>query len=236
MAPKQNFASNAQPKAPASGGSLHVILVDRLRPMITSGRLEPGTRINENQLCKDFGVSRTPLREALKVLASEGLVELLRNRGARVVRTTPEDLRHIFTVMSALEALAGELAAREITDEQFNQIRTLHGQMLEAYMARDEPRYYRLNEAIHEGIVEISGNPVLTALRKAILGRVLASRFQTELSRERWAAAIREHEIILRLLEMRQATELGMILRNHIMNKFESIRTDFENESRSQAI
>src|ERR1700738_2048711 len=92
--------------------SLHDETVSRLRAMILEGELLPGSRIAERELCDRFGISRTPLREALKVLAAEGLVELLPHRGARVSRLSDHELRDAFEIVSALEALAGELACR----------------------------------------------------------------------------------------------------------------------------
>ncbi|MEL7544592.1 MAG: GntR family transcriptional regulator, partial [Pseudomonadota bacterium] len=87
--------------------SLHDELIERMRALITDGSLTPGEKVPEKALCAQFGVSRTPLREALKVLAHEGLVELIPNRGATVARLTVEDLDEVFPIMGALEALAG---------------------------------------------------------------------------------------------------------------------------------
>src|SRR5919202_3288251 len=104
--------------APPPRGSLHERLVGALRDLIIEGELEAGARVPERLLCERFGVSRTPLREALKALASEGLVELLPNRGARVTRLTPEDVEDMFQVMGALEALSGTLACGRITEPE----------------------------------------------------------------------------------------------------------------------
>ena len=98
--------------------SLHDELVERLRELIVESTLEPGVRVPERELCERFAVSRTPLREALKVLASEGLLELLPHRGAQVTRLTAADLDEMFPVMGALEALAGELACTWITEAE----------------------------------------------------------------------------------------------------------------------
>src|ERR1700754_2536173 len=94
--------------------SLHAELVERVRALITVGELANGQKIPERALCQRFGVSRTPLREALKVLASEGVVTLRPNRGAVVNGLTAQELMHVFPVMGALEALAGELATQTI--------------------------------------------------------------------------------------------------------------------------
>ena len=104
-------------------------VVSGIRDLIIKGELAPGSRVPERVLCEKFGVSRTPLREALKVLASEGLIDLLPNRGARIVDLTEDDIEEMFQVMGALESLAGELAARKITEEDLAELRALHYQM-----------------------------------------------------------------------------------------------------------
>src|ERR1043165_8493718 len=107
---------------------LHETVVDRLRDMIVHGELKAGTKLNERVLCESLGTSRTPLREALKYLASEGLVRLLPNRGAIVAPLEAERVKQTFAVMGALEALAGELACRNASDGEINEIRGLHYQ------------------------------------------------------------------------------------------------------------
>src|SRR6202162_3656045 len=99
-----------------TAGSLHSELLGALRELINHGDIAPGSRVPEKALCQRFGVSRTPLREALKVLAAEGLVQLLPNRGSRAAKLTDKDMRDLFEVCQGLEALAGELPCERITD------------------------------------------------------------------------------------------------------------------------
>src|SRR3546814_21084170 len=121
----------AAPKPePSERASLHEKITARLRDMIMEGELLPGARVPERVLCERFGISRTPLREALKVLASEGLLALNPNRGATVAKLTVEDVDEMFQVMGALEALSGELACAHITEEELAEIRALHYQMI----------------------------------------------------------------------------------------------------------
>ncbi len=127
---------------------LHVAVAQRLRTMIMEGDLAPGTRLNERVLCDLLQVSRTPLREAFKVLAGDGLVTLLPNRGAEVVVLSQEAINHLFEMMGALEAMSGELACQRITDAELNEIRALHYEMLACHARRDLPNYYALNRRI----------------------------------------------------------------------------------------
>jgi DNA-binding GntR family transcriptional regulator len=195
---------------------LHESAVDRLRDMIVQGALTPGAKLNERALCEQLGISRTPLREALKVLSTEGLVDLLPNRGAVVALLTERRVREIFEVMGALEALAGELACRNMTVEQFNEIRALHYQML-AHHARGElVPYFRCNQEIHLAIVAASGNATLAATYRNLNAHVRRARYMANLSQPRWDQAVAEHERILAALGKRDAAALQDLLGNHL--------------------
>ena len=112
---------------------LHVQVAERLRLLIDSGELAPGTRLNENELCQNMGVSRTPLREAIRSLATEGLVELQPNRGAIVSIVSQDDVTEILPIMASLEGLGGRLAAVQMHTDQIKQIRQIHNQMVTHY-------------------------------------------------------------------------------------------------------
>ena len=143
--------------------SLHDEILTRLRDHIVEGNIPDGGRVPERQLCEMLGISRTPLREALKVLASEGLVELLPNRGARVRQLSEHDLAELFDVMGGLEGLAGRLACENITDAEIAEIERLHYEMYGFYLHRDMHGYFRVNQLIHQKIVEASRNAALLA-------------------------------------------------------------------------
>src|SRR5690606_38163950 len=113
--------------------ALHEQVVTRLRTMLGEGRIEPGAKLNERVLSELLGVSRTPLREAIKLLGSEGLLDLLPNRGAVAVKLGEADVLHIFEVLAELEGLSGELASQRVTDEELAEIRALHFEMLAAH-------------------------------------------------------------------------------------------------------
>ncbi|MDB5902844.1 MAG: hypothetical protein JWM26_1722 [Betaproteobacteria bacterium] len=198
---------------------LHESVVDRLRDMIVHGELQAGTKLNERVLCEALGASRTPLREALKVLASEGLVRLLPNRGAIVAPLERSRVKQIFEVMGALEALAGELACRNASDAEINEIRALHYQML-AHHARGElAGYFRCNQEIHAKLMEASGNEPLADTYRGMNANVRRARYMANLSRERWDHAVSEHQEILDALTRRDGAALQRILRDHLANK-----------------
>ena len=114
----------------------------RLRQRIVEGQLAPGAKLNERELAA-LNVSRTPLREAIKMLAAEGLVELLPNRGAVVAQMSEQDVIDTFEVIAGLEGQSGELAAQRISDAELAEIRALHFEMMAAWTRRDLPTYYR---------------------------------------------------------------------------------------------
>ena len=201
--------------------SLHDEILTRLRDHIVEGNIPDGGRIPERQLCEMLGISRTPLREALKVLASEGLIELLPNRGARVRQLSEHDLGELFDVMGGLEALAGRLACENITDAEIAEIERLHYEMYGFYLRRDMHGYFRANQSIHQKIVEASRNAALRTIYANFAGRIRRIRYSANFARkrERWGEAMREHEGILDALRRRAGSELADILFAHLRNK-----------------
>ncbi len=212
--------------------SLHDETLTRLRDYIVEGSIPEGGRVPERQLCEMLKISRTPLREALKVLASEGLVELLPNRGARVRPLSEHDLAELFDVMGGLEGLAGRLACEHITDAEIAEIERLHYEMYGFYLHRDMHGYFHVNQLIHQKIVEASRNATLKSAYANFAGRICRVRYSANFARkrERWGEAMREHETILDALRRRAGSELSDILFKHLRNKrtaaVEHLKTD----------
>lgn len=201
--------------------SLYLDVADRVRELIERGDLAPGERISEKQLCERFGVSRTPLREALKVLASEGLLELLPNRGARVVRLTLKMVKDTYDLMGALEGLSGELACHNISDEGIRGIRALHDEMLRHYRSSNLQEYFQVNQKIHEAILIASANDVLQETYSNLNQRVKRVRYSKKMTDDFWRKAVQDHEQMIHALEARDGRRLGQILRDHLCNKLE---------------
>src|SRR5258706_5597480 len=137
-------------------------VVKRLRNLILDGEIKEGAPVSETALALQFGVSRTPLREAFKVLATEGLIQLLPHRGAIVSSLTSEDLDHMFPVLQAIEGLAGELACKRITDDEIAEIHALHDRLHSCYERGRRTEYFKVNKVLHERIISAAGNPVLS--------------------------------------------------------------------------
>jgi DNA-binding GntR family transcriptional regulator len=203
--------------------NLHEQVVSRLRQMLVEGRIAPGAKLNERELSEVLEVSRTPLREAIKMLAAEGLVELVPNRGAIAVQLTEEDVRNTFEVMAGLEAQSGELAAQRITDRELAEIRAMHYEMLAAYTRRDLSNYYRLNALIHRAINASAKNPVLSATYDRVNARLQALRFRSNQVEEKWKSAMKEHEQMIDALAAHDAAAMRKVLAAHLQNKLETV-------------
>jgi DNA-binding GntR family transcriptional regulator len=202
---------------------LHDTVVEHLRGYIVEGVLAPGTKLNERGLCETLGISRTPLREALKVLAAEGLIEISQNRGATVSRMTEAEIRETFEVMSGLEAFSGELACQRITPAELAQIKALHYAMLACRAQNDLPGYYSRNQQIHDLINEAARNTVLRQTYVALNRRLQALRFRSNFQAQKWDSAVHDHEEMLKALEARDGKRLADILRQHLLDKRDAI-------------
>lgn len=202
---------------------LHDEVVGCVREMLIEGEIPPGARIPERELCTRLGISRTPLREALKVLGAEGLVVLLPNRGSRAAKVTAKDVQDLFEICQALEALAGELAGERIGDDELVWISNLHEEMLGHHRNRDLAQYYRCNRLIHEAIVAAARNPALVTLYESVTARIRRARYVTPMTPARWKAAITEHEAILNALTRRDGIGLAHILRTHLRHKQDEV-------------
>jgi DNA-binding GntR family transcriptional regulator len=202
-----------------SKAALHEQVTQRLRQMLVEGRIAPGAKLNERELSEALKVSRTPLREAIKMLAAEGLVELLPNRGAIAVELSEADVINTFEVMAGLEAQSGELAAQRITDAELSEIKAMHYEMLAAYTRSDLPAYYRLNAAIHRAINAAARNPVLTATYGQVNARLQALRFRSNQDGEKWKGAVNDHEKMVEALVARDGVALRTLLAAHLTSK-----------------
>lgn len=204
--------------------TLHDEVLERLRDMIIEGRLEPGQRINEGQVGAQLGVSRTPLREAIKTLASEGLVEILPAKGAVVRKFSAQDLYQVLEVLKALEQLGGRIACEQAPDATIEAIHALHKRMLELYATRERLEYFKLNQAIHTAMVAASGNQVLVEMHGTLQSRIKRLRFIGNEGPEKWAGAVAEHDEMMAALLKRDADALSEAIGKHMESTLRRVR------------
>ncbi len=213
---------------------LHEEVADRLRTLLTEGRLAPGSRLNERVLCERLRVSRTPLREAFKVLAAERLIELNPNRGASVVALSRDTAEQLFELMGALEGLSGQLAAERRSDSELAEIRTLHVEMVAAHSRRDLPGYYRLNRMIHQAIAACARNPALNETYNSVNTRLQNLRFRSNFIHDKWDHAMREHQAMLDALQAGDGPGLRAVLEKHLRNKCAAVLEQWPDIERQQ--
>ncbi|CAG9269842.1 GntR family transcriptional regulator [Paraburkholderia unamae] len=215
--------ASSQELPPIARQQLHDTVVDHLRRFIVEGVLEPGRKLNERELCETLGISRTPLREALKVLASEGLIDISPNRGASVSKMSEAELRETFELMSGLEAFSGELACERITAAEIAEIKALHYAMLACRAQNDLAGYYSRNQAIHDKINEAARNSALRQTYIAVNRRLQALRFRSNFETPKWDRAIDDHAHMLEALDARDGKRLAAILRQHLLAKRDAV-------------
>ena len=199
-------------------------VIARLRDMIANGDLEPGRPIRERTLGRELGVSRTPLREAFRVLAGEGLIEIRPRLGARVARLSARNADHIFSVMEALEALAGELACKNMSDEDLAELLALHKRLVASYRARQRDRFFTVNQRLHERLIEAAQNPVLSRIYAGLDGQMRRARYMALNTPAQWRDAVREHEVIMKALQARDGARVAALLRGHLHAKLLKVK------------
>lgn len=222
LRPRARLSSRA--KAPRRRGRLHSTTVQQLRQMIVTGQIIPGAPLRETELCEVLGISRSPLREAIRTLAREGLVTLFPNRSAVAASIDFPEIEALFQTMGYLESIAVTLLCARANDEEIREIVILHHQMLVHYHKRDLKKYIDINQSIHRTIMRLSGNVVLCELWELLAPRVERSRTAANLYPNRWHAAVLEHEEILRCLVAREGEKVAKLMTEHYVNGLVGLR------------
>lgn len=192
-------------------------LRDSIEEMIAMGRLNPGQHLDETELANAFGVSRTPIREALIQLSSLGLVVLRPRRGAVVADIQPQKLVEMFEVMAELEAMCGRLAARRMSPEDHQRLLAAHDACMEARDASDPDRYYYQNELFHKEIYVGSRNAFLAEQAHNLHRRLRPYRRLQLRVRDRMDSSFSEHEEIVKAIIAGEGERTAGLLRSHIM-------------------
>ncbi|MEP3427323.1 MAG: GntR family transcriptional regulator [Roseibium sp.] len=207
-------------------------IATELEERIFDGTYSDGNRLDEVRLSEQFGVSRTPLREALQKLARSGLVELIPRRGAFVRQPGPVELMEMFEVMAELEAVCGRLASMRITDQALNELRDANHKCQAAIDRQDPDDYYVENERFHRIIYQQSGNGFLTSEAGALHRRLKPFRRQQLRLRGRMIQSMAEHRAIVTALEKNDPEASANALREHVAiqgEKFYSLMATLKN-------
>lgn len=207
--------SGVSATSPLNTASLHDQLTARLRQMVLEGELRPGSPLPEKMLCETFGVSRTPLREGFKVLASEGLILLRPHRTPVVAPVDVAEVAAAFDVLVALDRMAGLRAAAAATPADVERIEAMHAGLVAHHRAGARPEYFRQNQDIHREITRLAGNPVLDGLWAGLSAKIYRARAQANLDPGRWDASLAEHERFTALFVAGRAEAFAEALAEH---------------------
>jgi DNA-binding GntR family transcriptional regulator len=215
--PKRPAAAedHRKPVARQQKGWRHKDAVALLREMILEGELTPGTRLREVAISQRLGMSRTPVREAFRTLAAEGLVQLLPNRSVVVAALNESESVDVFAVLGALEALAGQQACQRMTAAQLDRLGELQEDLELHFRELDRPSYIKANRGLYELMVEASHNTALILAWRLILPRAERARSISTLDRNRWAAALEDQRKVFAALAVRDGPLLANLMQDH---------------------
>jgi DNA-binding GntR family transcriptional regulator len=204
--------------------SLHDQVAQQLRDQIFAGELSPGAFVDETRLCEQLAISRTPLREALKVLTAEGLIRHEPRRGCFVNEVTEQDLDEIFPVIALLEGRCAFEAAQQATDTDIAALEGLHQQLQSSADQGRIPDYYSANYAIHEAIIAMAGNKWLAQVISDLRKILKLARLQQLNAPGRLAQSLAEHMAIFAALKARDAEGADAAMRTHLTRQREALR------------
>lgn len=189
-----------------------------LRDRIIRGEIGPGERLVERDLAEWYAISRTPIREAVKILAAEGLVTLRPNRRAEVAALDAEAALNLFKVIAELEALAARELSERMTAAILAELEERHAEMLTHFATRSLDPYFAVNNAIHDLIIASCGNPILAEAHGRLMMRARQGRHMALLDDRRWVQAVDEHEQLMIALRHHDPAAAAGIWRRHLLN------------------
>ena len=191
-------------------------VANHIRDLIVHDVLKPGERIREQLISERFGISRTPVREALQTLGTQRLVDILPNRGAVAVQPSNDEIRAMLTVYSTLERLGAELACQMASATDIAGVRMQLELMEAALAAGDRAAYFKANQKFHLGILSASGNSTLVEMHSHLNMRLYRVRYLAVIQDKDWRSASKEHKSILKALVEHNGARLGNLLQNHL--------------------
>ncbi|MGL4232143.1 MAG: GntR family transcriptional regulator [Casimicrobium sp.] len=201
----------------------HEVIARTLREQIVLHQLPPGAPLREKELAALHGVSREMLRNALKVLAVEGLVEFQPRRGALVTRLERQRLRDTLETIGALERLAGELACANASQDEISTLRHYHDMMARHYRKQDAAGFFRYSQHFHQGIVDAAGNDVLTRIYRLLNGQAARARYLAHMTAQAWDEVMTEQDEIMLALEARAADRLAELLEDSLLHRAQRV-------------
>ncbi|MBU6224145.1 MAG: GntR family transcriptional regulator [Burkholderiales bacterium] len=221
--PSSTKKTSAVPPIAINRVALHDEVTLRLRNMIVEGQLAAGARIQELELAQLLGVSRTPIREAIKVLASEGLVDMQPLKGAVVKQFSDKDAQDMLKVIAALESFAAK-QAKVASQNAIDKVLALHKKMQLQYTRKNRLEYFSLNQQIHDSLIALTGNDTLIALHAILSKRMRRIRYTGNTLQTNWDEAMQEHDAMMEALASKDFNKLAKIMEQHILNTWPRLK------------
>jgi len=203
--------------------TLHEEIANNLREMIMSGELKEGDKIKEDELCTVMEISKTPLREALRVLSAEGLIRLIPNRGSYVTTPTFEEIKEMFDVMSVLEGVCARTAAEKMSSGDFKKLEKIHHQLEKNFKLKDQKQYIHHNNLYHAFVQELAGNKTLNQIVNGLRQKILLYRFKSLNLSGRFEQSIQEHRDLLEAFRNRDAEKAELLMTFHMKKQSEAL-------------
>ena len=195
----------------------------RIREMIRQRVLTKGEKIKERDLCEQLGVSRTPVREALRTLKSEGLIDIIPNKGAFVSEPSIEKIKEIFEVMTLLEGEASRLAAERMQAEELKKFEAIHRELKFHHREKNSDKYLEINNQCHDFIRTMAKNQLLYELVRSLHDKILLYRSQQLNKEGRFDQSIKEHEELLAAFRKKDAKKAEKAMKKHLKNQEEAL-------------
>jgi DNA-binding GntR family transcriptional regulator len=193
--------------------TLHEEIANNLRELIISGELQEGDKIKEDELCSSMGISKTPLREALRVLSVEGLIKLVPNRGSFVSTPTFEEIREMFDVMSVLEGICARAAAEKMSAKDLAALEKLHDRLENNFKRRAQREYIRINNQFHSFVQELAGNRTLNQIVNGLRQKIF----------ERFEQSIQEHRDLIEAFRKKDPKKVETLMRRHLKKQCDAL-------------
>jgi DNA-binding GntR family transcriptional regulator len=195
----------------------------RIREMIRQRVLTKGEKVKERDLCEQLGVSRTPVREALRTLKSEGLIDIIPNKGAFVSEPSIEKIQEIFEVMTLLEGEAARLAAERMNAAEMKQFEAIHRELKFHHAEKNSDKYLEINHVCHDFIRGMAKNQLLYELVRSLHDKILLYRSQQLNKEGRFDQSIEEHEELVAAFREKDAEMAEMAMKKHLKNQEEAL-------------
>ncbi len=212
--------------SPLSQRPLYLDVADRVRELIYTHKLQPGEWIDETGLCTQLGISRTPLREALKVLHSENLVELVARKGCRVNELNDEDLLDLFPVMATLEGLCANLATQQMAEADLKKLEKIHAQLEKYAEKQDVDNYYKYNRQFHRAIQELAHNRWLDRIAEELRNVLGLARHRQLTMQGRLQQSLDEHRGIMDAIKKGDPEKAASAMHRHLCSQEKALRAE----------